>query len=195
MELQPPICDQYPETIEPLVLWPSGLVQRFPSLAHAKAMLMRQHFQYLVMNIGEVRVYISEDVEHWYKRWAFDERDDIPLWQYLIDISILRDPWMKAADVPETGSQRFSKRQVAAGYTINHEACKAFQDAKAPKQAKVLAKIFLDLNESDPIDDDFLEKHLMNAVAKGVLVTKQAPMRIFAYYRSALVDGNCITLR
>lgn len=183
------MCENYPEGYV-LVLWPSGKVQRFPSLAKAKTMLMRQHFQYIVCNEKEAQHYaeFEPDVA---ELWKYPDEEP-PLWQYLTDISVERDPWAAAADIPDTN--RMSKRVTAAGYTINHAKCS--EDIKLPKQAKIIAKSFVEaFEDGSAVSDEDLEKHMRTLVLKGILNTKQEPMRIFTYYRKALIDKQCIKLR
>ena len=191
-ELQAPMCENYPWT-EVLILWPSGKVQRFPSLAKAKTMLMRQHFQYIVCNPKEARV-LADDNVSMVDAWKLDDtiQTDEELWDYLVDISEERDPWSKAADIPD--SNRMSKRVTAAGYTINHAKCG--EDIKLPKQAKIIAKSFLEtFEDGSAVTDDDIERHMKHLVLSGTLSTKQEPMRIFTYYRKALLEKQCLKLR
>jgi hypothetical protein len=191
---QPPLCENYDNDVV-VAIWPSGKVQKFPSLAKAKTLLMRQHYQYLCATAKEAwevangllpKLGLTEE--------EVKELDHDKLWQYLLDIAVERNPWAAATDIPE--SNRMSKRVTAYGYTIHHDKCKAFATAKAPKQAKVIAQVFLErFEDSCGIVDDDIEKILRNAALKSVLVTKQPVMRIFSYYRAILIENEVITLR
>ena len=193
-EQQPPLCENYDD--EPvLVLWPSGKVQRFPNLAKAKTMLMKQHYSYIVCNAIEAHTYrrtLPKVAERWKMPEEIVSREDV--WQYLVDISEERNPWAKHADVPDT-STRLSKRTTAAGYTINHDKCREFENVKAPKQAKIIARSFLDFEDGCAVTDEDIEKHLHTLTVKDILKTKQPVKRIFTYYRQELLDKGCIKLR
>lgn len=194
---QAPICSNYDNegSGAALILWPSGRVQRFPTLAKAKTMLMRQHYIYICMTIDEVNEYIIDNRAEWYEKWKIQDNDEIDdLWAYLMDISEVRDPWAKHSDRPET--KKLTKRATSSGYLLSHAKCKAFDSVKAPKQAKVIARVFLDrFEDGTAIDDKSIESELHKATVSGVLVTKQPVMRIFAYYRQSLLDNSVITLR
>lgn len=192
-ELQPPLCENYSDGIV-LVLWPSGKVQQFPSLAKAKTMLMRQHYQYIVCTPAEAMAIFELNVDDWGERWKLDSEHyytEKTLWQYLMDISIIRDPWMKSGDIPDTN--RLSKRVTASGYTVHHNKCVGF---KGPKQARVIADVLLQSYEdASAVSTEDIERVLKDASLKGVLKTKQDPKRIFAYYRGSLIEAGCLTLR
>lgn len=191
---QAPICEHYTNDVV-LAIWPSGRVQKFPSLAKAKTLLMRQHFQYICATPSEASV-LTEGLLHKFNLTDEEILAITPdvLWQYLLDIAIERNPWASAIDIPE--SNRMSKKATAAGYTVHHDKCKEFAKAKAPKQAKVIAQVFLERFEDKcGIVDEDVEKVLRGAELKGILVTKQPVMRIFSYYRNELLNHNVITLR
>jgi hypothetical protein len=187
------MCENYPKGVV-LVLWPSGKVQRFPDLAKAKTMLMRQHMRYIVCTPDEAGDY-ADDYPDMVDRWKMDDtiqtRDE--LWQYLLDISEERDPWAKASLVPD--SNRLSKRRTSSGYTLSHKHCVSFADTKNPKQAKVIAKVLHDrFEDGTVVTDDDIEKVLHQATVSGDLKTKQPVKRIFAYYRPVLLEKGVITL-
>lgn len=191
---QAPMCENYDEDIA-LAMFPSGKVQQFPNLAKAKTMLMRQHYQYLVCTPDEALIYFQE--LHPETQTKFKVPEEIAtkesFWQYLKDISVVRDPWTKPDSAPD--SDRMTKRKTAAGYKINTTKAKEFANVKAPKQAKVLASVFATYEDGSVVNDEDVEKVLRRAMLDGVLNTKQPVMRIFSYYRTALLDGEVISLR
>jgi hypothetical protein len=198
VEPMSPNCENYPDG-HVLVLWPSGNVQKYPSLAKAKCFLFRHHHQYIICNGAEALLWgdYHPDTR---ERWCVPIEIDIPdaddlLWSYLTDISTTKDPWT-SPDRSPTDSNRMSKRVTAAGYKVNVSKCDAFQNVKAPKQAKVIATLFSGTYEDGAVvSDEDIEKMLRAALLKGTLKTKQEPMRIFSYYRKELLAKQCIELR
>jgi hypothetical protein len=153
---------------------------------------------YIVCTPDEVLSYIGEDPDEWYTKWKYVAEDDLDaiiapeLWQYLVDISEERNPWLKSTDIPD--SNRMTKRKTAAGYKINTVKATAFEDIKAPKQAKVIAKLFSSYEDGSVVNDDDIERLLHSATVSGTFVTKQPVMRIFAYYRKELLSKGVIAL-
>lgn len=194
IEQQPPLCDHYPEG-EVIAAWPSGKVQKFPSLAKAKTLLMRHHYQYIMCTPEELLDVVDEDLS---KRWGINEDEWLErtpdwLWRYALDIAVERNPWMKAGEIPE--SNKLSKRVTASGYKINTAKAKTWESMKLPKQAKVIAMSLLEFEDDAAVSDEDIEKLLRKQLLNGVLNTKQDVMRIFAYYRPALLEAGIIALR
>jgi hypothetical protein len=189
------MCENYSDGVV-LACWPSGKVQKFPSLAKAKTMLMRHHYMYLICTPPEAYALFCEEEPSWRERWKISEEAVTTewLWQYLLDIAVEKNPWAKADAIPD--SNRMSKRATAEGYIIHRDKAAEFDKAKAPKQAKIIAQSLL-LFEDDgkAVRDKDIEALLRQQYLKGVLKTKQDVMRIFSYYRPALLKAGVISLR
>lgn len=178
-----------------LVCYDNGKIQKYPSLAKAQMFLPKHlHWRICSTPIELNKLMDLMDLE---KAWGIAEMDELTdetRWQYCCEIAEEKNPWDARGDVPTT--DRLTKAKTAAGYTISHAACKEFADAKAPKQAKVIAASFLEHVEDGSVMEDVdIEKLLQTQAARGVLNTKQPVKRIFGYYRPALLDAKVITLR
>lgn len=194
---QPPLCDCYDPSGAALAMWPSGKVQLFPDLPKALTMLPRQHYIYVVKTPNEAWALYQSYGDEYQKRLQADDEhvaDAAHLWQYLLDIAEERNPWAQVT-AGSSDSTRLSKRATAAGYKVSHDKCKTMADAKAPKQAKVLATSFLEFDDGGVVQDEDIQRLLQKKAAQGVLKTKQDVMRIFAYYRKALLEHGAIELR
>jgi len=194
---QLPMCDHYPPG-PAVACWPSGVVQKFPSLAKAKTLLMRQHIMYVYNTPYELFNLYHENADHWKDVWKLTDEDVLNLtppflWDYVLAIAKERDPWMNAGDIPD--GKKLSKRATAAGYIVSQKKCTAFDAVKAPKQAKVIALSLLQYEDGSVVSDEDITKLLMQAVLNEVLKTSQPVQRIFAYYRPLLLQHECITLR
>jgi hypothetical protein len=187
------ICADYPEDTQPLVLYHSGRVQRFPSIAKAKAMLM--DYSGVICNERELIAYRHLNPIDFDRRFQSYEVLDEEIWAYMCGISEWCDPWSKSET--DTDEVKMTKRVTGGGYYYDKGKGIAFQQtAKAPAQAKALVSILQTFKDDGrAITDEDMERALFDARRSGLIKTKQNPMRIFTYYRKMLMDHGVIKLR
>lgn len=177
----------------------NGKLERYPSLAKAKAMCMdrneiytsykdlveRLHNSVLIQMLHKY----SDDKVH--RKLKDSEAIAKRLWPLLLRHAEIKNPW---APKPTPGTKSFEKAYTQIQVSTLYAEYKRDRWQKAlPPQAETLMDYFVDNIPEDGVTEQQLEVLVRQCHSDGYLKTRQDPFRIYQYYRAELFRRGFLT--
>lgn len=189
-------ANDYPD-VQPITLLPDGKLVRFPSVAKAKMFLLEHNYWRIIPTEKFLKTAtLGPTAREEFKNAlvSVSGKGTKLTFKNLMAAAELFDPWALSEEAHESNgkARKLTSRVTKAGMKVKVVDL----DPKWPKQlCTIVEEMGKTFNDDRWFVDEDVDRLLNKLVGKGLLKTKQPPLRIFKFYRKRMLEAGFLILR